>query len=66
MTHNSGMVCKKINYRLNRHKIDNVRVSKEQKGHLEEYLIFCYTLPSTLLEHFAFKEVLAIGPPAVS
>ena len=29
MTHSSGMVCKKINYRLNRHKIDNVRVSKE-------------------------------------
>ena len=29
MTHNSGMVCKKINYRLNRPKIDNVRVSKE-------------------------------------
>ncbi len=28
MTHNSGMVCKKINYRLNRSKINNVRVSK--------------------------------------
>ena len=29
MTHTFGMVCKKINYRLNRPKIDNVRVSKE-------------------------------------
>jgi hypothetical protein len=29
MAHNSGMVCKKINNRLNRPKIDNVRVSKE-------------------------------------
>jgi hypothetical protein len=29
MTHNSGMVRKKINNRLNRPKIDNVRVSKE-------------------------------------
>jgi hypothetical protein len=29
MTHNFGMVYKKINYRLNRSKIDNVRVSKE-------------------------------------
>ncbi len=29
MTPNFGMVYKKINYRLNRSKIDNVRVSKE-------------------------------------
>jgi hypothetical protein len=29
MTHNFGMVYKKINYRLNRSKIDNVMVSKE-------------------------------------
>jgi hypothetical protein len=28
MTHNSEMVCKKINYRLNRPKLDNVRFSK--------------------------------------
>jgi hypothetical protein len=28
MTHNSEMLCKKINYRLNRPKVDNVRVSK--------------------------------------
>jgi hypothetical protein len=28
MTHNSKMLCKKINYRLNRLKLDNVRVSK--------------------------------------
>ncbi len=29
MTRNSKMVCKKINYRLNRPKIDKVRISKE-------------------------------------
>jgi hypothetical protein len=29
LTHNFGMVYKKINYRLNRSKIYNVRVSKE-------------------------------------
>ena len=28
MTHNSEMVCKKINYRLNGPKLDNVRFSK--------------------------------------
>ncbi len=31
---------------------------KNPKWQLEEYLIFCYTLPSALLEIFAFKEVL--------
>jgi hypothetical protein len=31
---------------------------KNPKRQLEEYLIFCYTLPSELLEHFAFTEVL--------
>ncbi len=25
---------------------------------LEEYLIFCFTLPSGLLEQYAFKEVM--------
>jgi hypothetical protein len=28
------------------------------KIQLEEYLIFYYTLPSALLEKFAFKEVM--------
>ncbi len=32
---------------------------KNPKWQLEEYLIFRHTLPTTLLEHFAFKEVLA-------
>jgi hypothetical protein len=29
VTHNFAMVCKKMNYRLNRPKIDNERVSKD-------------------------------------
>jgi hypothetical protein len=28
------------------------------KWQLEEYLIFCYTLPSGLLKKYAFKEVM--------
>jgi hypothetical protein len=59
MTHNFGMVSKKINYRLNRPKIDFVLVSKESLVTALGMPKFCYTLPSALLEHFTFKEVLA-------
>jgi hypothetical protein len=59
MTHNFGKVSKKINYRLNSPKIDYVLVSKESQVTASGILNFCYTMPSALLEHFAFKEVLA-------
>jgi hypothetical protein len=56
MTLKYGTFCKKINYRLNRPKIGSVRVSIILINSLRN--TFCYTLPSGLLEQYAFKEVM--------
>jgi hypothetical protein len=52
-----GMDWEKIIYCAIRPKLSKIVISNKHNIKLEEYLIFSNTLPSALLEYFAFKEV---------